>query len=263
MTRRHGTLASYHIDKCRCTPCLQVKSAYCAGRTRQMAYGRWQPYADPEPVRAHVAGLIGYGLTINTIADMASVDHESVYQLMAGAHERGVFTANADALLSVRFDLDLVPGRSYIDAAGTRRRVQALATLGHSVKSQATALGRLANNFNDVVTQVRVFAYTARQVRDLYAAWSSSPPPDTHGARVARTLAARKKWLPPAAWDDDLIDLTDAALDAELRQMVEQMSDTEVRRCYDARRKQGDRSPLTVAAAREYDRRLYRRKAAS
>ncbi|MEV7014129.1 hypothetical protein [Streptosporangium sp. NPDC051022] len=262
MTRAHGTLARYHVDKCRCELCCARKSSYHTGRTRQIAYGRWQPYAAPESARAHVAYLIGYGLSINTIADMAGVDHECVSDLMSDAHERGLLPASAEALLSVRFDLDLVPGRSFIDAAGTRRRVQALATLGHSVKSQATALGRLANNFNDVVTQVRVFAYTARQVRDLYDEWSSNPPPDTHGAKVARTLAARKKWLPPAAWDDDWIDLTDAALEIELRRQAELMGDVEVRRCYDAFRKKGERSPLVVAAAREYDRRLYRKQVA-
>ena len=48
--------------------------------------------------------------------------------------------------------------------------------------------------------------------------------PDTATARIAaaraRSHAAARGWLPPAAWDDDLIDIPDDQLPAELARRV-------------------------------------------
>lgn len=58
------------------------------------------------------------------------------------------------------------------------------------------------------------------------------------------------------AWDDDLLDLSDTELEAELERRARQMEDREVRAAQKAYSR-GDRSPLIVAATREH----YRRKA--
>jgi hypothetical protein len=60
------------------------------------------------------------------------------------------------------------------------------------------------------------------------------------------------------AWDDDLIDLTEEALETAVREQAEQMPMEELQRCDYARRRLGDRSPLVAAASREYDRRRHR-----
>jgi hypothetical protein len=95
---------------------------------------------------------------------------------------------------------------------------------------------------------------TRDRVAAVYDRWSMSQAPQSQPAARARTDARKHGWLPPLAWDDDLIDLPDADLDAELRRRAEEMSQAEVSRCHWARR-QGDRSPLIVAGAQEYQRR--------
>ncbi|MFD9950552.1 hypothetical protein ACFWYW_57510 [Nonomuraea sp. NPDC059023] len=201
-TVRHGTCRRYSAYKCRCTPCKAAKSRYDANRTRLIAYGQWETYTDVEPVRAHVAELMRHGLAKTTIADLAGVSHDCVLDLMAGRHSRGLYVVNAQALLAVSFNLDLLPARSAVGAMGTRRRIQALAALGYSLTEQARRLGRTVNNFHAVLGKPKVFAGTARAVRDLYELLSMTPAPPSHGAKLARSMADRNGWLPPLAWDD-------------------------------------------------------------
>ncbi|MEO3860936.1 hypothetical protein [Acrocarpospora sp. B8E8] len=76
-------------------------------------------------------------------------------------------------------------------------------------------------------------------------------------------MAEAKSWLPPLAWDDDLIDLPDAELAAEVKRRAEAMDEEEASRCWTARYKQGDLSPLIAAGAREHVRRLKQGQVAS
>lgn len=232
-----------------------AKNRYKANRNRMIAYGLWSSYADAEVVRAHVAGLMARGLSRYAIADLAGVSPACVAGLMAGGHVRGPYAITAKSLLAVTFDLDAIPGRASVDAAGTRRRVQALIAIGYSLSDQAAQLGRSVTNYYKVARNPRVSAETARAVRDLYDRLSETAAPPSSGATMARSMAARHGWPPPAGWDDDLIDLPDADLEAELCRRVALMDEGELRRCNHAHRRQGERSPLVVAASRECDRR--------
>lgn len=199
---RHGTLRRYNFYRCRCLSCRKAKSRYDTNRTRMMAYGRWTSYRDPGLVRAHVSQLMARGLSMTAIAELAGVAHDCVLDLMAHTHKRGLYPVNADALLAVSFDLDVIPDRVMIDATGTRRRVQALVTMGYSLSAQCALLGRTVNNFYKVLRKPKVFAETARAVRDLFRELSMTPAPPSHGATLARRMAARNGWLSPLAWDD-------------------------------------------------------------
>jgi hypothetical protein len=206
--RRHGTLRRYNEGKCRCDLCCDAKSVYTANRKRKIAYGQWEPYTDAELIRAHVTDLVARGMAYSHIAALAGVSKECVTTLVYGSARRGrppssrLLSDRAAAILAVTFDLDALPDRARVDATGTRRRAQALAVLGHSIKWQAGQLGRSCSNYHDVTEASKVFVITARQVRDLYAEWAMRPPPESHGAKVARTYALRKGWVSPFAWDD-------------------------------------------------------------
>jgi transcriptional regulator with XRE-family HTH domain len=250
--RRHGTLARYRIDRCRCQPCKDAKSAYVRNRARQLAYGRWQSYRDAEPCRRHVKALMESGLSLGRVAVLAGLGVSTVQKVMNGTRRSGfvpsekVLTKTAAAILSVRLDLDAIADTALINVAGTRRRVRALAAIGYSLKDQAEAVGRHPANYRLI-----------RTVRDLYDTWSMTPAPDAWTTQRTRRWAERQGWLPPLAWDDDLIDLTEEALASAVREQAEQMSMEELQRCDNARRRLGERSPLVVAGAREYDRRRY------
>lgn len=105
----HGTRGRYSQDRCRCVPCRTAALTYETNRNRQKVYGRWNAYADAEPVRRHVRSLMEYGIGWRTIAETAGVSHETVKHLLYGKPSRGqqpsrrVLPRTADALLAVTF----------------------------------------------------------------------------------------------------------------------------------------------------------------
>jgi hypothetical protein len=81
---QHGTYGAYKSDRCRCRPCVEAKSVYERDRYRQIAYGRWQAYADAAEVRAHVEALMRAGLGWRSVASRADVHHATVKRLLYG-----------------------------------------------------------------------------------------------------------------------------------------------------------------------------------
>lgn len=267
MARDHGTYARYQLDGCRCYPCAAARSHYNINRERAIAYGTWNPYTPAEPVRQHVRTLQEFGIGLRRIADAAGVDRSRLQAVLAGRPERGtgpqekIRPAIAAAILAVEPSFDLLGDKTVIDASGVHRRLQALITIGWSQAKLAERLGWTRGSFGNLMREERTVVGTARKVQALYdELWDQAPPEDTHRDRIAasraRNYAKARGWLPPQAWDDDLLDVPESELDAELARRVEAMDDAEMRHCRTARYRQGDNSPLTVAAAREYARRL-------
>lgn len=261
----HGTLSRYQIGRCRCRLCKDAKNAYARHRERMIAYGRWESYVDAEPVREHVKTLLAAGLTLGRVSVLSGVTLYTLRNLMTGNPRNGgkpssrVLAKTSKAILAVCPDLDELCDTALVDAAGTRRRVQALAALGYTLKEQAEAVGRIPTNYRMVLAQLYVSAKVARAVRDLYDRWAMTPPPQTWTAERTRRHALKRGWLPPLAWDEDLLDLTDEALAEALREQAENMSDVDLVRAHSSRYREGDISPLTLEASREYKRRRYRR----
>lgn len=200
-------------------------------------------------------------------AQLAGLSTSTVWKVLYGDPTRGqapckrVRPETAAALLAVRADLDTLADRAHVDAAGTRRRLQALIAIGWSQSKLAERLGMRRSNLTKTMRGTRVTAANARAVRDLYdRLWDADPA--AHGVTAqaivrSRNTARANGWPPPAAWDDDLIDLPEPELHAELERRAAAMDDAEVRRCYRAAR-DGERSPLVRAGAREYYRRRRR-----
>lgn len=263
----HGTLTGYKIRGCRCRPCTDAQLRYNTRRERLILYGRWAPFVDAQPVRDHIHALGEAGLGYKRVADLAGVPQGSMKKLLYGAPSRNMGPskrmrpAGAAALLAVRADLDTLADGARIDAAGTRRRIQALACLGWSLGEQARLIGWTTQNYCALQKRDQVNVGTARIVRDLYDRLSMTPAPEgRNGVARARNEAARKGFLPPLAWDEDLLDLPDDQLGTELAARAAAMGDEEVRACNNARYKLGDPSPLIRAGAAEYTRRVKERR---
>lgn len=261
----HGSLYRYKLGGCRCRPCKDAKAAYSRHRHRMIAYGRWQSYVDAEPCRGHVRSLMASGVTLGRVAVLAGLGVATLQKLMDGTPRSGgvpssrVRPKTAESILAVRLNLDDLPGTAWVNATGSKRRIQALAALGYTLKEQAEAVGKIPSNYRAILFRDTVLAGTARYVRDLYKAWSMTPAPQTWVSERTRRIAEKNGWCPPLAWDDDLIDLADADLEKELADRVSLMGHRELQRCNDAHYRLGDGSPLVVAAAREYERRKKRR----
>ena len=218
MTRRplpaHGSISRYKYHRCRCLTCCDGWRDYSANIRRQQAYGRWEPLIDAAPVRVHVEHLQASGLGIFRIAELAGVAQSTVSRLLYGKGDRLPQTqmqrAKAERILAVQADTSSLASGAFVDATGTRRRIQALVAVGFTHKAIAPHIGVHAHYVGDLAANRVVTSRHARAVTAAYdRLWNADPL--AHGVTPAavkrsRNLAAREGWPPPLAWDDDHID---------------------------------------------------------
>ena len=98
----------------------------------------------------------------------------------------------------------LARGALTVDATGTRRRIRALQALGwplYVIDGHIGGTPRTGLAWN-ILTSSAVFRSTAEAVERCYASLSMTPGPSAQ----TRARALRKGWVPPLAWDDDVID---------------------------------------------------------
>lgn len=88
-----------------------------------------------------------------------------------------------------------------VDNTGTRRRIQALAAIGHSVPDIATHAGVSHRTLNGLDRTTRVTPAIARAIAETYETLCMTPATHPYALRNRR-IAARKGWPPPLAWDD-------------------------------------------------------------
>jgi DNA-binding CsgD family transcriptional regulator len=108
---------------------------------------------------------------------------------------------------------------------GTVRRIHALVALGHTMSSLAQRLGVTQQSVNNLakIPQAYVRRSTAERIAALYDELSmqlpdESTPTGRKNAAYARTVARKRGWRPPLAWDDRAIDDPDARPYAPARQ---------------------------------------------
>jgi plasmid maintenance system antidote protein VapI len=159
-------------------------SAYRRRRAIRIATGRWHPWADPAPVRAHVLRLRDQGASYQAIADAAGLGVMTAHNV---ANRRGRVTAATAAAILAVTDTDL--HRARLDAGGTRLRLRALQVMGHSSARVARAIG-VREQAIQKITRGDIHTVSAqlhRAVARIYDAWwdkarrsepgTSGPPP--------------------------------------------------------------------------------------
>lgn len=260
MAREHGTVSRYKAG-CRCPECAEANTEYQREYKRRRRTGRpTTNLVDAAPVRAHVRALMAAGMTRQEIAARANAT-DPLRHLLYGKPSQGypparrINAITARRILAIPVPDGPVASWGRVDGDGPRRRVQALAAIGWPMAWQAEQVGMHPKMLQRFVRgRSRISAVYAARIRDLYDRyWDRGPEPSRY-VSVARTVARRNGWLPPMAWDDDLIDLPEPDLEAELQRRVTRMTQAELARCYRAHRA-GDQSPLIVAAATVYRRR--------
>lgn len=191
---------------------------YARWRARQIAYGRWRPWADAAPVREHVALLRQAGASYETIARAAGVSPMTVHRIEHGEPSKGRGVPNrlhaevAERILAITQDGVRFASTRW-DATGTRRRLQALTALGHPAAGLARSLGVSPETLWGIGrgTSSTVAPDLHVAVRDLYdQMWDLRPPERTgaerRAATAARARAARSGWPTPMGLDDEQID---------------------------------------------------------
>lgn len=174
-------------------------------RSRLMAYGTWVPDRMPvEPVRERILAWREAGIGAPRLSELTGVSCRALDQIVN--HGKWVSCKTWDALmgLEIHHAWKVAADMANVDATGTRRRLQAMAALGHRTDYITARLGIGPTGVAKVLTgtQDRVSAARARAVAALYdELW------DKQGSCLrTRRTAARKGWLLPMWWDDDTID---------------------------------------------------------
>lgn len=198
------------------SPTERAAAQYLQNRRRQLQrLGQWQPrYVDAEPVRAHILALKAAGMSEPALARRLGLPETAFCFLLRGdtgrAPGRTVARETAEAVLGYWPTLEDFPDTASIDPTGTRRRVQALQTLGWSRPRLGAEIGITDSNFKACLRNPTVSARFARKVAGLYdRLWSQRP--EDHGVKAwvadrIRRDAAAAGYASPLAWDDDTID---------------------------------------------------------
>ncbi|HAP90688.1 MAG TPA: hypothetical protein DCR15_13550 [Arthrobacter bacterium] len=215
---QHGTPEAYILDKCRCTPCGDAAASRESRRRKLKAYGRYDTgRVDASEVRSHLKTLASYGIGLKRIAKLAGVSNATIGKIIYGDPSRNmpprarVERHVHDAVLAVKPSLQALSGAVSVDSVGTLRRIQGLVWLGYSISYVADRIGVNASSLHRTMLHTSVQASTARAVSKLYIELENRPRVGTdHRSRIStarsRSMARQKGWLPPAAWDEELMD---------------------------------------------------------
>jgi DNA-binding NarL/FixJ family response regulator len=205
--RRHGTRAAYTQDRCKCPSCQRANRTAQQARRRAIAYGQWHPYADAEPVRAHLTQLLDSGISLATIAARASVSRGTLHALLSTPAAATRPRVRAGTAQRIRQVTALSQHPALVDSTGSKRRLQALIANGWSMARLATHLHCHPSTISRLLGSSTVARNIDRAIRDLYTRLADQPvSTSTTGERTsveaARRYADAHGWATPDQWTD-------------------------------------------------------------
>lgn len=141
--------------------------------------------------------------TIGDVAQAAGVSRRTLGMLLADVETDPTRTVNARTAYKVLAvtTIGLAPHRR-LDATGTRRRIEALCTLGWSASYLAERIGVPRQSLWPAKLTGTVRASVAADVTRLYEQHRWTTGPDANVAAKARTLG----YAPPSAWNRNIDD---------------------------------------------------------
>ncbi|MDQ0758753.1 hypothetical protein [Streptomyces canus] len=205
----HRNLTCVKQYQCKRPECVERIRAYDRIRYRQKGYGTWQPLVDATPARKHVEALRAAGHSTVDIQRTARISAATLARILYdGANKRAerIRPEVAERILAIAITPPPVKPNSIIDGTGTRRRLQALVSMGWTLNALGPRLGFHPRRLTDLIHGERVLASTARRIADGYRTLQTLDP-IAHGvpersAKLSLNLAAREGWPGPLDWDD-------------------------------------------------------------
>lgn len=222
----HGTVNAYEFNGCRCEDCALARYRYATRQRAGLPTGRER--VSSGPVADHLTALISRGWDSHQIAAVTG-DSSRTIDAYARRQRPTMLRSTARRLLAVTHEqlmLAAADGRipgpdtsrkkrgALVDAAPTRRRLQALAIAGWSPYRVARNVGVSKSPLYRIRAGVTLTVYPAVEaaVRDHFD-WMLRHPVDKDPR--SRALAVASGWLPAGAWADintgDLDDEQEAA----------------------------------------------------
>lgn len=208
---RHGRRAGY-LAGCRSTCCTIPN--YRASKKYKLEAQRngGRTTVDPAPVRAHIQHL-QTRMSLNAVADIIGSSASHLRKIVDHAHPV-MHRDLAERILAVTIDAPV--GTHWVDATGSRRRIQALAAIGYSFERLATmTAGCGAFNLRQIAygERSRVRFDNAREIHAVFDRITREGRPYTPRNHRDRTGAERmirranaSGWVSALAWDEGSID---------------------------------------------------------
>ena len=196
-------ISCYQNFGCRCPECSEIQRLY----TKRLKYDRHRGVPrliDATPAREHCQKLLDAGMSIATLCNEAGLPYGTVAAVLGRGRKPNarVQRKTAKALLSVHYRL----GRgTLVDATGTTRRLQDLATRGFGLNElvEATGINR------DIISRIRsgkhkhIYPQTRDLILTAYVAFEGREPATNPSHQKAlQGYAKRQRWAPLAAYDN-------------------------------------------------------------
>lgn len=197
---KQGSRACYARHACRCQPCTTAASNW-----QQHQKAGLTARTSGSLILGHIGCLMDAGMTPVSIALAAGIPAPTLANLLGG-RTRDVNRATAAKLLAVRIPTS--PDRGWVPSIGTARRLQALSAIGWDSRALAAEVslcqGRIETLRRGDPTTVH--ATVAARIAEVYSRLSMTPRLGWKADR-SRTVAGRRGWQPPLAWDDNQLGL--------------------------------------------------------
>lgn len=159
-------------------------------------------YIPAAPVRDHIIALLAEGWTLAHLAHQTGLDWTGIQRIYNGQYAR-VEKRTRDLLMAVEVTGSIVNrGAQRLPNVGVRRRLQALAAFGYSMKHLGEEMGVTEQCINHWHQTPLVYAETIEKVAHLFDRLATTPGPSKRAVNHAK----RKGWPLPLEWDDDSID---------------------------------------------------------
>ena len=198
---KHGTTTAYMQHGCRCEVC-RISHSRHQKRYRVDRLRGVQRLVDAQPLRDHIDALTAAGMSQWDITIAAGWKSRNA---LADAYRRAKVTPRTLQRVLAVTAPPVSRRNGYVDATGSRRRLQALAVMGWPTLRIANMLGKLDPQTYQYIQSGRnrtVRRRTAEAITELYnQMWDQRGP-----SKRTSALALRKGWAPPLAWDDEHID---------------------------------------------------------
>lgn len=193
----HGTASQKWRTVAGCS-CLHCEAAR-ASRRRNYKLNR-RAHTDATKVSDHIDRLVRRGWTQAEIVAASGLSAPTVSETWRGIYST-VRVETAVALLAVTGP---APHSWTVNSIGTIRRIQALAALGWTVRETCRDAGLSERFYAELIDKDRatIARASADAITTLYEQRSMRRPSLNAHRRRTRTIAARKSWAPPLAWND-------------------------------------------------------------
>lgn len=198
---------------CKCEPCLLTRRREDKRRKYNKLAGR-SPFVDPAAAQKHLQ-LLRRTMTLPSLAAATRTPESTLVAIEAG--RRTKIHRDTHAKIMAVQQPKKADGGQYINVTGSRRRIQALAYIGHSMRTIATAAnsGRMRIHTIAIGDQHTIRRDLAERIEAAYKHLVLRPASCDKFTARTRNLAKTRGWHGPLAWDDVTIDDPNAQPDTD------------------------------------------------